>query len=130
MTIEPTDAEIVALMRDGNNCNYNDEGEHIDFARAVLARWGQPAHSGEPVAWMRDWDVYDPTNSGPELSHTKKERSKGWVPLYTTPPPVGRGPLTPEQIDSAYRKVWSTVPHAQRLSAFALEIETEVRKSD
>jgi hypothetical protein len=38
--------------------------------------------------------------------------------------------LTPEQIDSAYRKVWSTVPHAQRLSAFALEIEAEVRKSD
>ena len=32
---EPTDAEIVALMRDGNNCNYNDEGEHIDFARAA-----------------------------------------------------------------------------------------------
>ena len=38
--------------------------------------------------------------------------------------------LTPEQIDSAYRKVWSTVPHAQRLSAFALEIEAEVRKQD
>ena len=51
---KPTDAEIVALMRDGNNCNYNDEGEHIDFARAVLARWGQPAHSGEPVAWKHD----------------------------------------------------------------------------
>ena len=38
--------------------------------------------------------------------------------------------LKPEQIDSAYRKVWSTVPHAQRLSAFALEIEAEVRKDD
>ena len=38
--------------------------------------------------------------------------------------------LTPEQIDTAYRKVWSTVPHAQRLSAFALEIATEVRKQD
>lgn len=38
--------------------------------------------------------------------------------------------LTTEQIDSAYRKVWSTVPHAQRLSAFALEIEAEVRKDD
>ena len=38
--------------------------------------------------------------------------------------------LTPEQIDSAYRKVWSTVPHAQRLSAFALEIEAEVQKQD
>ena len=38
--------------------------------------------------------------------------------------------LTTEQIDSAYRKVWSTVPHAQRLSAFALEIAAEVRKDD
>ena len=50
MTIEPTDAEIVALMRDGNNCNYNDEGEHIDFARAVLAKWGQPAPQPSHVA--------------------------------------------------------------------------------
>ena len=32
-----TDAEIVAVMRDGNNCNYNDEAEHIQFARAILA---------------------------------------------------------------------------------------------
>ena len=29
---------------------------------------------------------------------------------------------TPEQIDAAYRKVWSTVPHGQRLTAFAQEI--------
>lgn len=34
---EVTDAEIVAVMRDGNNCNYNDEAEHIQFARAILA---------------------------------------------------------------------------------------------
>ena len=46
---KPTDAEIVELMRDGNNCRYNDEADHIDFARAVLAKWGQPAHSGEPL---------------------------------------------------------------------------------
>ena len=34
---EVTDADIVAVMRDGNNCNYNDEAEHIQFARAILA---------------------------------------------------------------------------------------------
>ena len=34
-----TDADIVAIMRDGNNCNYNDEGEHIDFARAAIAEF-------------------------------------------------------------------------------------------
>lgn len=35
--VDVTDAEIVAVMRDGNNCNYNDEAEHIQFARAILA---------------------------------------------------------------------------------------------
>ena len=36
---KPTDAEIIALMRDGYYCRYNDEADHIDFARAdqVLA---------------------------------------------------------------------------------------------
>lgn len=38
--------------------------------------------------------------------------------------------LTPEQIDKAYRDVWSTVPHAGRLTAFARAIEAEVRKED
>ena len=51
MTDKSTDAEIVELMRDGNNCRYNDEADHIDFARAVLAKWGQPAQAAEPVAW-------------------------------------------------------------------------------
>ena len=40
MSNTPTDAEIVAVMRDGYNCRYNDEQDHIDFARAVLAKWG------------------------------------------------------------------------------------------
>ena len=30
-----TAAEILAIMRGGNNCNYNDEGEHVDFAQAI-----------------------------------------------------------------------------------------------
>ena len=38
--------------------------------------------------------------------------------------------LTPEQIDGAYRVVWTTVPHRERLSAFARAIEAEVRKQD
>lgn len=42
MTNTPSDAEIVALMRDGYNCRYNDEADHIEFARAVLAKWGTP----------------------------------------------------------------------------------------
>ena len=32
-----TDEQIVAVMRDGYNCRYNDEADHIDFARAIIA---------------------------------------------------------------------------------------------
>ena len=45
MTNIPTDAELWQLY-------IQQPGQHKDpigFARAVLARWGQPAHSGEPV---------------------------------------------------------------------------------
>jgi len=34
---EPTDEQIIAVMRDGYRCNYNDNSEHIEFARAILA---------------------------------------------------------------------------------------------
>lgn len=36
--------------------------------------------------------------------------------------------LTPEQIDAAYRVVWTTVPHRNRLSAFAHHIAAEARR--
>ena len=48
--LTPTDAELWQL-------HMQMPGRHkdpIDFARAVLARWGQPAHSGEPAAWEHD----------------------------------------------------------------------------
>ena len=32
-----TDEQIVSVMRDGNNCQHNDESDHIQFARAILA---------------------------------------------------------------------------------------------
>ena len=44
---QPTDAELMDL---GHEC----ELDAIEFGRAVLAKWGQPAHSGEPVAWKHD----------------------------------------------------------------------------
>lgn len=87
---EPTDAEIVAFAVE-NGMRVRTGSGAVKFARAVLAKWGsqpvgaQPApqqEAQEPVAWMRDWDVYDPSNSGPEFSHTKKKKSEGWVPLY------------------------------------------------
>lgn len=36
--------------------------------------------------------------------------------------------LTPERIDAAYRVVWTTVPHRNRLSAFAHHIAAEARR--
>ena len=81
--LTPTDAEIWQMCMP--MVRRMGVADPVEFARAVLAKWDPPAHSGEPVAWMRDWDVYDPSNSGPEFSHTKKQKSKGWVPLYTAP---------------------------------------------
>ena len=38
-----SDDEIISIMRNGLNCRYNDEADHIDFARAIEAhsqnRW-------------------------------------------------------------------------------------------
>lgn len=36
-TADVTDEQIVSVMRDGNNCQHNDEADHIQFARAILA---------------------------------------------------------------------------------------------
>ena len=94
---EPTDAEIVAVMRDGYNCRYNDEQDHIDFARAVLAKWGTPAPvEVEPYGWHY-WNIagtsvfhlgrsnkldadIDASRKHPDVHHV--------VPLYTTPQPT------------------------------------------
>ena len=42
--LAPTDAELMDL---GHEC----ELDAIEFGRAVLAKWGQPAQAAEPVAW-------------------------------------------------------------------------------
>ena len=52
---QPTDAEILDAADDFRSQYKHggttfDEFDALDFARAVLAKWGQPAHSGEPVA--------------------------------------------------------------------------------
>ena len=50
---EPTDEELLDCAR--------GKSGHIDFARAVLAKWGTPAPVGaEPVAWLAEYggDVY------------------------------------------------------------------------
>ena len=56
----PTDAEILDAAEDFRS-HYThggttfDEFDEIGFARAVLAKWGQPAQAAEPVAWLDPW---------------------------------------------------------------------------
>ena len=73
MSNTPSDAEIIELMRDGYNCRYNDEQDHIDFARAVLAKWGtQPQAGAVPQGWKAV-----PVNPTPEM----------WKAAKTVPDP-------------------------------------------
>ena len=53
---KPTDTKIIALADETRTGEPGREGYilPISFAHAVLAKWGQPAHSGEPVAWKHD----------------------------------------------------------------------------
>ena len=107
MTDKPSDAEIVELMRDGNICRYNDVADHVEFARAVLAKWGTPAVAGEPFCWH--WEntfnggmgvvKKNPETLGINMTHPDHK----WTALYTAPQPtqtqpVAREPLTDEQI--------------------------------
>lgn len=83
-----------ALMWDHKSTAYPTDSVVVRMAFAEPAgnvaqrAIGKAAPQQEVVAWMRDWDVYDPSNSGPEFSHTKKKKSEGWVPLYTVPQPL------------------------------------------
>ena len=97
----PTDAELKAMWQ----IHAADIGGIFHYARAVLAKWGQPAQAAEPVAYM-------------EVSQSESEVSMTWTwgpepagfsipngryPLYTTPqptqaPPAAREPLTNEHI--------------------------------
>lgn len=47
--LAPTDAELEAFAIDEQLLLFCDMDEFTQIARAVLDKWGQPAHSGEPV---------------------------------------------------------------------------------
>ena len=92
--LAPTDAELWQL-------HMQMPGRHkdpIDFACAVLARWGQPAPRGVPVAWKHDCaallmnDVELWIDACP---HCGKPRN--------APQPVEREPLTDEHIKALMR---------------------------
>ena len=86
---EPTDAELKAMWQ----LHAADIGGILDFARAVLAKWGQPAQAAEPVARL----VIGKTKGGVSLTHmvvpAAYQLQEGTYALYTAPQPVAREPL-------------------------------------
>ena len=51
------------------------------IARAVLAKWGQPAHSGEPVAWLNPWRA-------DQVTTDYDAYGEHGIALYTAPQPA------------------------------------------
>ena len=109
MSTQPTDAEIDEFLDSPGNINWvlADKRERFRlFARAVLAKWGQPAHSGEPV----ECDCRNP------YSHDECTQQAG-CKIKTklsrkTHQPVEREPLTDEQIHAIYDEVARREPYA------------------
>ena len=101
MSTQPTDADIVELMRDGNNCRYNDEADHVEFARAVLAKWGPPAQAAEPVAtqWLAEMVMSDCgcSTENQRLLDRIIDRIQQYDRANTAPQPVARLPLSAAQ---------------------------------
>ena len=98
----PTDAELAALAVEINRTDWDDAMDAlICFARTVLARWGQPAHSGEPVAWLDPW-------TGAKATTDYDAYGKHGIPLYTAPQPTqaqaGAVPLTQAKVVEAFCK--------------------------
>ena len=133
---QPTDAEILDAADDFRSQYKHggttfDEFDALDFARAVLAKWGPPAPVGvEPVARLE----IGKTKGGVSLTHIAEPAAfqlpEGMYALYTTPQPTQAQavaePLTPEQRTAAFiraeKKMQSDVNLTWR-HALADEIE-------
>lgn len=101
MTTEPTDAELKAMWQ----LHAADIGGIFYYARAVLAKWGQPAQAAEPVAWRVhpfDYGIGYEGVYAMTMREDQREtwRRKGWntEPLFTAPQPVEREPLPSVEI--------------------------------
>ena len=87
MTDKPTDEALENLFVEETGFDIDDFPAAIfDFARAVLAKWGQPAQAAEPVAWLDPW-------TGTKVTTDYDAYGKHGIPLYTAPQPVAREPL-------------------------------------
>ena len=125
---EPTDAELEALFVEETGFAIDDfpAAITIDFARAVLAKWGTPAVAGEPVAWLSTDCIGERY-----LCFTKPKDLNPARPLVfgdTTPQPTqaqaGAVPLTDEQLAEIMRETWGCASIAPRHAiGFARAIE-------
>ena len=120
MTDKPTPKEMDDLFVEETGFDTDDFPAAIfDFAHAVLAKWGQPAQAGEPVAWLDPW-------TGTKVTTDYDAYGKHGIPLYTAPQPVAREPLTPEQIAEMMRDTWGCASIAPR---HALEFARAVERA-
>ena len=105
----PTDAELKAMWQ----LHAADIGGIFYYARAVLAKWGQPAQAAEPVAVVVP--CYTPSGKRVALYSAKQDLPIG-TQLYTAPQPThaqaGAVPLTDEQIHAIYDEVARREPYA------------------
>lgn len=94
--LAPTDAEIDAL---NDQFRWDTTEGRRDMVREVLARWGQPAHSGEPVGYLycggsygdelADWEIVAEQLQCDRLNeHHGALGKEAKLPLYTAPQPV------------------------------------------
>ena len=112
MSNTPSDAEIEKLAQQHLKAFVQFslgevwfEGE-VKFARAVLAKWGQPAHSGEPVAWLSPWRA-------DRVTTDYYAYGEHGIALYTAPQPAP-APLTDAQIAEMMRDTWGCASIAPR----------------
>lgn len=86
---QPTDAEIEQLYQEETGFSLKESpAALLDFARAVLAKWGTPAGAGEVVAWMDDFGNTFPLAANKGAGSWLDAHKRNWKPLYTTPQPT------------------------------------------
>ena len=96
MTYKPTPKEIGDLFVEETGFDIDDfPAAILDFALAVLAKWGQPAQAAEPVAWLDPW-------TGTKVTTDYDAYGKHGIPLVRQQP-VAREPLTPERVKEIVR---------------------------
>ena len=90
-TLAPTDAELIEFAVADEFLLFCDEDDFVQIARAVLAKWGAPAHaSGEPA--MFAFKYADGTWHDASVT----EHSAGMRPLYEMAPPAQKVLLNPD----------------------------------